>query len=208
MERAGIAELHHITHVDNVPSVIQRGILSRYQVIRMLGDQPTSIADPKVLDRRASRYIPRGYRRTSLDRYANLYFNARNAMLYRRLNDYNSEKSVVPESLAILRVSLSVLDLSGVVITEINAAAGVEPRWYTVEEGLGRLDHDDIFARYWDDRSHMQRMMADVLVPDRVPPQYLVGTYLVSESASRNVSWSRVLPVTVSPYHFFKGEPE
>ena len=207
MERADIADLHYITHVDNVPSIMQRGILSRYQVSRMPGTQPMSIADPRILERRSRRYIPRGHRRISLDRYANLFFNARNAMLYRRINDYDAEERVEPESLAIVRVATAVLDLPGVVITEINAAAGVEPRWHTVEEGLGRLVHDEIFARYWEDHGHRQRMMAEVLVPDRVPPQYLVGTYSASEAASRSVSWSRMLPVTVSPYHFFKGEP-
>lgn len=207
MERADIAELHYITHVENVPSVMKRGILSRYRVSRVPGTKPTSIADPDILERRAGRYIPSGHRRTSLDRYANLFFNARNAMLYRRINDYDTKERVVPESLAILRVAGSVLDLPGVVITEMNAAAGVEPRWYTVDEGLRRLDHDEIFARYWEGHSHMQRMMAEVLVPDRVPTRYLIGIYMVSRAASKSVPWSAHLPVTVSAYHFFKGEP-
>ena len=142
-----------------------------------------------------------------MDRYANLFFNARNAMLYRRINDYDTEERVVPESLVIVRVATSVLDLPGVVITEINAAAGIEPRWHTVEEGLGRLDHNEIFARYWEDDGHMQRMMAEVLVPDGVPTRYLTGTYVVAEAVARNLPWSATRPIAVSPYHFFKGEP-
>ena len=206
MERADIAELHYITHVDNVPSIMRRGILSRYRVGRMLNTHAASIADPDILDRRASRFIPYGHQKKSLDRYANLFFNARNAMLYRRINDYDSDRRVAPESLAILRVDTSVLNLPGVVITEINAAADVAPRWYTVEEGLVRLDRSDMFATYWADHNHKQRMMAEVLVPNQVPKDYLVGTYLVSKAAVHSVSWPDRLPITVNPYLFFGGD--
>ncbi|MCY4620318.1 MAG: DUF4433 domain-containing protein [bacterium] len=207
MERSNIAELHYITHVDNVPSIMQRGILSRYRVNRMRDVDPSSIADPGIIERRAGRHIPHGHQRTPLDRYANLFFNARNAMLYRRIHDYDPAHRIRAELLAILRVAPSVLNLPGVVITEINAAADVEPRWYTVEEGLHRLDRSEIFARVWEDRDHKQRMMAEVLVPDRVPTHYLIGTYLVSETASIEASWSMTLPITLNPYLFFKGEP-
>lgn len=207
MERADVAELHYITHVDNVPSMMERGILSRHRVSRMRDIDPLSVANPDILDRRATRYIPQGHQRT-LDRYANLFFNARNAMLYRIINDYDIGRRVPPECLAILRIASSVLDMPGVVITEINAAAGVEPRWYTVEEGLVRLDHSEIFAEYWNGYDHKQRMMAEVLVPDRVPSSYLIGIYLVSEPASATTPWFGTLPVNVNPYLFFKGGPD
>ena len=203
MERTDIDELHYITHVDNIPSIMERGILSRHRVGRLQVVHPVSVADPEVLRRRAERWIPKGLR---LNRYVNLFFNARNAMLFKLIRNPDAANRVNPENLAILRVHSSILDLPDVVITEINAAADVAPRWYKVEEGLARLDEEEIFTEWWTgNRELMQRMMAEVLVPNLVPTGYLAGAYVVSEEAGRSLSQCTELPVTVRPYLYFRG---
>lgn len=176
MERADVAELHYITHIDNLGSILDHGILCRYRADRLPGVLMRSIANPEIIARRANRCIPD---RSPLDRYANLLFNARNAMLY-SLSD--------KQNLTVLRVDSSVLCLPGVVITDINAAAEEKPSWHTVEEGLDLIDKQELFAEYWTrhDNSierwhHKQRMMAEVLVPDKVPPKYIFGAYLCTE---------------------------
>nr|VFJ98995.1 MAG: protein of unknown function (DUF4433) [Candidatus Kentron sp. LFY] len=65
-----------------------------------------------VQDRRNKIQVPGGMR---LHQYANLYFDARNPMMYKRLAQV--------EVLCVLCVSTDVLNLPGVVITDQNAAS-------------------------------------------------------------------------------------
>lgn len=202
MQRKEIKELHYITHVDNVPSILQRGILSNQDGQRV---PHKSVADEEVQSRRAERTIPGGLH---LHQYANLYFNARNAMMYR----ITGQMDIPHEELTVLRIADTVLDRHGVVITAINAAADVDPRWHTLGEGLEKLDSSELFAHswnksdYWDKLEHKQRMMAEALVPNRVPPEYIAGAYVVSEDVARVLSQvAPTLGVTMLPYIFFRG---
>ena len=198
MNRSDVTELHYIAPMVNLPSILRLGVLSHAKAKRF---EHLSIADSEVQARRAERRIPGGFR---LHEYANLYFNARNAMLYKI-----TSPPVVspPNDLAMLRVHPSVLDLEGVVVTEFNAAAGAEPRWHQVATGLAILDRDEIFAERWTASwEHKQRMMAEVLVPWSVPPSYVTGAYVVSEEAAVSLPQeARQLEVTAYPYMFFQG---
>jgi len=71
-------------------------------------------ADESIQDRRRLKRVPNG---RALHEYVNIYFDARNPMMYRRL-DLRAEVAVV-------RVSPAVLDLSGTVIADGNAASNV-----------------------------------------------------------------------------------
>lgn len=205
MERADVAELHYITHIDNLGSILEHGILCRYRAERLPGDSMRSIANPEILARRAKRRIPG---RSPLDRYANLFFNARNAMLY----SMPIKQGIPFQDIIVLRVDPSVLCLPGVVITDTNAAAEVSPNWHTVEEGLSLIDKEELFAKYWthsdhiEERRHKQRMMAEVLVPDKVPPKYILGAYLYSDHTYSLPSKYERLDITVFKYIFFQGE--
>ena len=164
MQREEIKELHYITHIDNVPSILQQGILS-HRVANRFAHK--SVADEEVQSRRAKRTIPGGLR---LHQYANLYFNARNAMMY----IITRQMEIPCEDLTVLRIANAVLDRSDVVITATNAAAAVNPLWHTVLEGLPMLDATTIYADSWNHadmhakRHHKQQMMAETLVPNRV----------------------------------------
>lgn len=204
MERADVAELHYIAHIDNLDSILDHGILSRYRAKRLLGGSMKSIANPEILARRAERSIPKGL---PLNRYANLFFNARNAMLY----SMPIKQGIPFRDIAVLRVDSSVLCLPGVVIADTNAATKKRPRWHTVEEGLSLIDKKELFAEYWihdnllEERRHRQRMMAEVLVPDKVPPEYILGAYLYSDHTLTMLSRYKRLDITVFKYIFFQG---
>lgn len=73
-----IKGLYYITHIDNVPSILRRGILSRERV-ETEGVQYTPIYDEAIVAARKDKLAPNGKRLWS---FANLYFNARNPMLY------------------------------------------------------------------------------------------------------------------------------
>jgi len=198
VERADLEELHYITRISNVPSICTMGILSHRRAARV---QHESVALPEIQDRRAKVTVPGG---RQLHDYANLYICGRNPMLYRRLDQH--------ERLCVIKVSPDVLDLDGVVVTDANASAeGLYVKFAPAPAGLRIVDRELTFAEYWTDPDQIEyyrrksKKCAEVLVPDRVDPQYLTGAYVSCDQSLREFNELGVqLEVTVNPYLFFR----
>lgn len=175
VERGFVLELHYITPIANLASIATEGIMSH-----RLADavDHESVADGNVQDLRRDKHVPGG---RALHDYANLYFDARNPMMYKRLNRRNE--------LAVVRVHPDVLDLPGTVITDGNAASNAT-RFYPSPTGLTGLDRDKVYAEYWTDVDpwvmweKKRQRCAEVLVLDRVPCRFLLGCHVCTESAS------------------------
>jgi hypothetical protein len=175
MNRADVTELHYITAIANVPSIMEHGILSHTLAEELTHD---SVAMPEIQERRRNKQIP-GAR--LLHEYANLYFDAHNPMLS-RCRGRNSE-------ICVLQIRPTVLDLPGVIIADRNAASnwtGFRP----VSGGLNAISKDRVFARYWihaddpyEEMRHKSEKCAEVLVPDRVDPQFIRGAYVANQIA-------------------------
>lgn len=103
-----VTELQCIMPVKNIPSVLKHGILSNERAAKLPHD---SVAMTEAQKRRDPKQVPGGLR---LHQYANLYFHARNPMMYSR-----QEKA---PDLCVLCVALEVLQLKGVVVADRNAA--------------------------------------------------------------------------------------
>jgi hypothetical protein len=195
MDRDEVKELHFITSIDNLGSIMIRGILSHNRVGRI---QHKSVAYESVQDRRRGKSVPGG---SSLHSYANLYFHARNSMMYclQGLTD-----------LVVIRVSSDVLDIPDSVITDGNAATW-NTRFYPSPEGLSNLDSKLVFARYWTDSDYWtyvekkRARNAEVLVPKLVPSRYIEGCYVDTQDKHRACLMFRDLPaVDVRKEIFFK----
>jgi hypothetical protein len=166
LERSRVTELHYMTPLSNLASIAEHGLLSHQRVAQL---PHASVAMAEVQDRRSVRTVPGG---RPLHEYVNLYFDARNAMMrLRRAPD-----------LVVVRLSDGVLDLDGAVVADGNAANG-PTRFYPSPGGLAHLDADRVFAEWWTigdefERAERKRQrQAEVLVPDVVPPEYIVGCY-------------------------------
>lgn len=191
-----VAELHCIMPIANLPSVLAHGILSYEAAARL---QHTSVAMQPVQDRRDQRRVPQGLR---LHQYANLYFHARNPMLYKRLGEAGS--------LCVLRVSLDALAIPGAVITDSNAASDYARFLHPSQSAL--INFDDVLAESWthpdDPRryfQHKSRKCAEVLVPHRIPQELLTGAYVIDAVARAGlVAHAPHLPVDVDPVLFFR----
>ena len=171
-----VRDLHCIMPIANLRSVMEKGILSYEQAARTLHE---SVAMQPVQERRDVKRVPGGLR---LHQYANLYFHARNSMLYKRLGE--------AAGLCILSISLDVLAIPGVVITDCNAASNF-PRFLD-PQGWRAIVFDDVLARKWThpdhparQHQHKSRKCAEVLVPGRVPPEHIRGAY-VRDTAARD----------------------
>jgi hypothetical protein len=203
VDRQQVKELHFITPFANLGSIDQHGILCHDLAVQ-LPKVPESIAMNSVQERRAQVTVPQGLR---LHQYANLYFNARNPMLYCRLDR-------LPK-IGVVSVSAQVLDLPDVVVTDRNAAANFV-RFNDTNDGLRVLDHELVYARYWTDSSYSvfeadrrkKAICAEVLVPAKVPREYVRGVYVCSDDAKAMCeSMNMRLKFKVNGYVFFRGEP-
>ena len=82
--------LYNIQAIDNVPSIMQRGLLSNEKASRI---DHVSIAMNEVQVRRDLVQVPNGLK---LHQYANLYFDPRNPMLSRKRTDNKPCSSFSP----------------------------------------------------------------------------------------------------------------
>lgn len=172
MDRGEVRELHFITSIENLNSILKRGILSHNRAQRV---EHRSVASEDVQNRRRWKSVPRG---SSLHSYVNLYFDARNPMMSRLLYDGRPD-------LIVLAVSDAVLDIPDTVVTDGNAAA-TGTRFYPSPEGLANLNSTLIFAERWPDsdpwveKEKKRVRCAEVLVPNLVPSNYIEGCYVDS----------------------------
>lgn len=182
--------------IANIESVMTHGILSHERAAKL---EHRSVALQPVQDRRDQKQVPGGLK---LHQYANLYFHARNPMLYKRLPEI--------AGLCVLRVSVDVLGLAGTVITDCNAASDyvrylAPSQWRFVNfDDVYALDwrHPDSQPRYF---QHRSRKCAEVLVPHKVETRYIGGAYVADASIGRALTTAGFKPApTVDPVFFFR----
>jgi len=197
MLRTELAELQFITHIDNLASILEHGILSHNQ---MAARHHVSVAMPEVQDRRAQKVVPGGRR---LHDYANLYFCARNPMMFVRRAQH--------ESLCVLSIAPSVLDIPGAVITDQNAASKYV-RYAAAPDGLAHVDRELTFARQWThpgdqiaEWRHKAAKCAEVLVPDSVQSDRILRVYVSGEvGRQRATAAQQAKPVQINADLFFQ----
>lgn len=195
-----VPELHLITPVANLPSILEHGVLSNH-LARRLAPDAASVARADIQEGREAKRVPGG---RPLHAYANLYFHARNPMMYLRKEEH--------EGLCVLSVHKAVLTEEGVVVTDQNAASDYA-RFAPSPDGLRLLDRAMVYAEDWrhDDRRdyfrHRSVKCAEALVPDRVRPEAVRGVYVSCEAARARVEAlvSGALRVKVSPPLFFQS---
>ena len=180
----------------NIPSVLKHGILSFERASKI---EHRSVALEEAQEKRDAKSVPGGL---SLHQYANLYFHARNPMM--------SKRRAEAENLCVLRVSVEVLNLEGVVMADRNAAGG--DRWvrFLHPRQWRLLDFDRIYAEDWRDADKFEyfdkkrKKCAETLVPHKVPPDLLMGAYVVNDAATKHLlTLGFHLPIDINPDLFF-----
>lgn len=196
MERHELTELHYITPIGNLTSIMTHGVLNHQSAQQ---HNPVSVALQDVQDIRAGKKVPEGLR---LHEYVNLYICARNPMLYKRLPQRHE--------LCVLQVAPAVLDIEGAVITDMNAASRYV-RFYPSPSGLSDVDGEMVFAKYWshpDDPvayfRHSAIKCAEVLVPHCVGPEHILRAYVCSHTPKQAIAALDIdLTVSENRYMFF-----
>ena len=196
MERSELSELHYIAPIANLRSIMTLGLLSHHRARPL---DPVSVAMQDVQDKRARKRVPGGM---PLHDYVNLFICARNPMLFKRLDRRHE--------ICVLRVSTTVLDMDGVVITDMNAASDYV-RFHPSPTGLAYVNRDMVFADDWRYPAdpvayyrHSAVKCAEVLVPHELGVEQIVGAYVCSQQPLQAVDDLQLsLGVTVDRHLFF-----
>ena len=190
MQESGIQFLYYITHIDNLPSILARGIFSHDKIVAE-GVQNTPIYDEGIVNIRRNRPNPTG---KSLWSYANLFFQPRNPMLYRLLRGQK-------QNLAVLVIDKRVLSIPGIFLTD-GIAASNQTRFYNLSAGLEMLRNQKeiIQSNTWvswtdTEQNRLQeiynQLMAECLVPNHVHPTYITH-FIVADYGVKNVIQPRL----------------
>ena len=199
MRNSDIKALYYITHIDNLPSIFEKGILS-HERIEDDQMQPERVYNTEIVNIRKEKRTPNG---RSLWSYANLYFQPRNPMMYRVVH----EKRV--RDLVVLEVSENILQTLGIFITDGNAA-NAPTQFYPLIDGLKvlRRQRKILYNEWWNTLDGSKRkIMAECLVPDSIRPEFINSVYVADEEIRRNVSekiGSRAISVIPEPNMFFQ----
>ena len=187
--------LFNIQSIDNIPSIIKYGILSNEKASQI---QHTSIAMPEIQERREHLIIPNGM---LLHKYANVYFDPKNPMLYKRKNEN--------ENICILKIDREILDQKGVVVSDRNASSAYAS-FYPPLIGLQMINFQLVYAPDWRDENIYEYYKkksikcAEVLIPYSIPFDFIVGAAVYSiESKQKlnNIGFNKT--VFVDPQFFF-----
>jgi len=165
-------ELFYITHIDNIPSILKRGIYSHAR-IHAEGIKFKHVYNEEIIQKRKEIKTPNG---RSLWNFANLYFNARNPMLYKLKCDS------LLEDIAILGISQEILNRPDIYVTTGNAAHSqskilpITTARKTLPQIIKETDRE-----YWGEADGSKRkIMAECLVPDLVPPDQIKSIYVAT----------------------------
>jgi len=199
VKRPQITGLHYITHIDNVSSILSRGIFCHERIEREKLEY-TRIYNEDIVANRKDIQTPDG---RSLWHFANLYFQPRNPMLYLVIH-----KKPVNE-IAIVSVRPEILDRLDIYIATGNAAHSSSEILPSAE---GRKALRQIIKntriQYWKpEDGSKRRIMAECLVPDMVPPSLIQAIYVATGAAKATLEAAMPysnLPVIIEPNMFFR----
>ncbi len=209
-------ELYYIVHLENLCSVLQNGIYSHQEAEKKFPERKR-IENEQVYKRRQQK---------GLSKYANLYINPRNPMLYRIYKGLGWKVVVVG-------IDASVIDEMDALISIGNAARKDAGIYESSKVHLKKLLKDIRNIEYWDNipnyhvKNYLQQnvnngdiayssqvlIMSEVLIPNRVPKKYIRSVYVPSEGVKKEVerileSCERAVRVEMSvvPALFFEPE--
>ena len=173
LEELAPATVYHMTHIKNLPSILEHGLLAHNNPY-----QQVDISNQAVNARRS--HCETIYGRSVHD-YVPLYFNPRNAMLYKTQIQYRSD-------IVMLGFSNEVLLMENSLFTNGNASSnGI---WFSNDlESLNDINWNNVFSQSWYGypESLKRTMMSEVLVHQQLGLTMLESIYCSNDAVTRQV---------------------
>lgn len=191
MRNPNIRGLYYITHIDNIPSILEKGILS-HEKIRAAGIQYTPIYDESIVKSRRHRSTPEG---RNLWHYVNLFFQPRNPMLYRIID------KIGRQNLAVLRVAKTVLQEQGIFITDgiaSNRSTSIHPlpEGLAILRALQEIIQTDSWISWMHCKQLKRKLMAECLVLNQIKPEH-IQKFIVVDRVAANSLQPRLSPPNI-----------
>jgi hypothetical protein len=199
MKRRTAQGLYYITHVDNISSMLQKGIFS-HERIESEKIPFTRIYDEGIVSNRHTITVPDG---RNLWHFANVFFEARNPMLYRVVHEKTED------DIAILALRPEILERPDIYVTTGNAAHSLSDILYPVEakKYLSEIIKNSVGVEWWNNEDGSKRkIMAECLVPDMIPSALIQAIYVAKHKIQDKVKQiikRDDIPVIVEPSMFF-----
>jgi len=144
----------HMTHINNLGSILSHGLLSHNNPYKEV-----DISNMEVNERR-NRIEPIYHR--NLHDYVPLYFNPRNAMMFRN-------QKMFGEGIIVLGFDKKLIMANDAIFTNRNAACNGTLYSNDIIHSLPALDWRSVWSRAWYQDSELKKiMMAEVLVYEKV----------------------------------------
>lgn len=190
LSQYSVASLDHMTHIDNLDSIMKYGLLAHnnpYKQIDISNQDVNSRRDHRenIYGRKVHDYVP-------------FYFNPRNAMMYKNRN----------ENIVILAFDTSLIYKDNIVFTNKNASTD-SVKYFKDINGLSKLNWNYIWRDSWNDDVDSycvkQTMMAEVLVYQEVSIKYLKAI-ICKDEGTKNILKNKYsnLEIIVNRRQFFK----
>ncbi len=181
LQKYNIEKLYYMTHMNNISSILEHGILC-YNRARYISH--VSISDYHVQWRRDRRFIEE-YK--TIHDYVPLYFATHTPMQYVITHHEEKNYYINKVYLAFIEVDpIKVFQTRGVMFTDGNAASSETRRFKDIKD-LEQLDWYIIKNKKCFSREYKRKKSAEVLVPDRVSPDYFLGIIVSLEQVKEEI---------------------
>lgn len=181
--------LFRITHIDNVPHIIQNGIT--HSTSTNANPKFVPIGDVNLITTRANFLLENG---KFLGAYIPFYFGTRMPMLYVVQNGFNMVRSTRAEDIVYCVTSVQkIIDLGlDFIFTDGHAVDSFSTQYtpYHVQNIDSLIDKNAIRAKYWKDETDLdkkRRKEAEFLVLGDIPPQGILGYLTYNENARKRM---------------------
>ncbi|MBD5118853.1 MAG: DUF4433 domain-containing protein [Clostridiales bacterium] len=186
--------LYHITHIDNFPSILKNGLMSR-QALLATGNYFTDIANPDILSKREN------YRET-LSKFVLFHFYPKNPFDGAVCKEYGSE------NMAIITIWRSDHEQNEFFIIPSHPLDTEEPDIYPYEEGFNLIKWDILdmeTGRDYHDPEIRKACMAECVMNYVISPEAFAYVYVKNESAKARIqamNYSDRVRIEVNQYMF------
>ena len=183
--------LYHITHLDNLPGILQAGCLRCQRQLGQAGLHPVNIAYQGIQDRRAVTSVPCGPG-GSLHDYVPFYFAPRSPMLYaihrNRVEGY--EGGQIP--IVHLVSSVAQMQAAGHAFVFCDGHATMSfSHFFTDPADLTHIDWPLMSETYWrdtlQDPDRKRRRQAEFLVYNQVNLSAIIGVGVINDRIRQRV---------------------
>jgi len=191
LEKNDIEELHYICPIDNLRSVLTKGILSHKRASKL--NNHVDVSNDEIQSRRVKVRIQRTDEtkgKLALHRHAVLYLNAHNAMMYNLAKQTNHCCYVGHDKLCVLRIHREILDRGDAMLSSQNASTDAVTFFSSTKNPLYSRESTPFLTQprvEGFDKSGQQIRQAEVLLPYEINPSYIGGIFVSSEDTQNIV---------------------